>query len=85
MQTKNKVGVKNPLMEDITVKYDISGKGQPETYTLKSFEIDFFEPVIAEHLKKHLIDMIIQKRGVNAGSNYWDDRTKIYKEISITP
>ena len=79
---KNKLGVKNPLIEDFSVNYDLSGLGQPKTYTLKGLEIDFFEPVIAEHLKKHLVNAIINKRGVKVNRDA--DAKEIYKEISIS-
>ena len=76
-----KVPVFNPTNNNFTVKY-ATHDGLPESYTVHSLEIEYFEPRIAKHIKKHLADHIINKRGVKSG-NYEATREEVLKEISV--
>jgi hypothetical protein len=75
------VGVFNPLDDDFTVTYDINGDRSPLAFTVHSGEIEFFQPAVAEHIKKHLADKILNQRTVK--TNWADDHEKIVKEISV--
>lgn len=74
-------GVYNPTKEDFTCTYDTNGDGQPLSYTVNSMDIAFFPDFIAEHVKKHLADKIIQARGVK--TNHEDEYKDILEEISV--
>lgn len=53
----------NPLLKDFSKMYD-AGDGRKE-YTVKAREISEFPTPIARHLKKHLIDFIMNEREVD--------------------
>ena len=75
---KNKdktVRIYNPDTEDFTWKYH--GK----EYTIPALNMEQFPVDIANHLKKHLADYILNIRGVK--DNPEDDLKKIYKEIEV--
>jgi len=80
-QKENQIGVYNPLSEDFSVTYDISGRGEPVLFTVHAGEIEFFEPVVARHVKKHLVDKIYNLRGKKFNSEL--DKKEISKEVSV--
>lgn len=73
----------NPLSTDFTVTYDINGDGQPEAYTIHAQEIEYFPPVIAQHLTHHLAKEVTSIRGT-AGSNWEAELEKATKEIEVS-
>lgn len=58
-----RVGVYNPLMSDFTVDYAL-GNGLPQAYTVPARDIAYFSKAVAKHVKNHLADTILHKRGV---------------------
>ena len=76
-----KVFVFNPDIEDFSVKYDINGDGNPVTFTIRSLESEPFEPVIAEHIIKHLATHLLHKRGVRHNPEL--DLKNIRKELEV--
>ena len=78
---EDKVPVYNPDTEDFTVTYDINGDARPVPFTIHSREIEYFEPVIAKHFRKHLAVHILNKRGVK--TNWQDDLEAIRKEMEV--
>lgn len=60
---KKKVGVFNTLTEDFTFKYDVDNKGEPVSFTIHGREIEFYEPYLAKHAKKHLANLIFDRQG----------------------
>lgn len=58
------LGVYNPLKSDFTVHYDSQGPN-PQTYTVRAQEIAHFPYPIALHVRKHLLDAVINARGLN--------------------
>jgi len=76
METKETITpIYNPDIEDFTFAFN------GEDYTAKSLEISRFPEHISNHLKKHLADRILNKRGVR--TNVRDDLEEIYKEIEV--
>lgn len=67
----------NPDTEDFSVEYN-AGDGI-KTYTLKSLKAQKFPTPIADHIKKHLADKILNKRGVKL--NPMADLEAIMREI----
>lgn len=78
----SKVPLFNPDNEDFTVTYDINEDGKPLSYTIHAGEIASFEPIIADHVRKHLVNRIVMKRGIK--TNYEDDFKKVNKELDVT-
>ena len=74
-------GVYNPLTSDFSVTYDIKGNSQPETFTAKSLEITYFPNVVAEHIKKHLQNAVINERSLNPIIP--SVRDEVWEEISV--
>lgn len=73
-----KVKIYNPDTDDFTVKWH----GQP--YTVRALEISKPLPFhIANHIKKHLANHLLHKRGVPEHSNITDTLAKIKKEIEV--
>jgi len=71
--SKKVVRVYNPDTEDFTVKYD----GKP--HTVKALDFGEFSFEIGNHVKKHLITFLLNKRG-------WHpimDRKRVEKEIKF--
>lgn len=60
-----KVGIYNPLASSFSTTYDVLGTGKPETFTIEPYTVGEFEPVVAEHVRKHLITEIINYRDIN--------------------
>ena len=77
-----KIPLYNPLREDFTVTYDITGDKDPRPFTIHAQEIEYFEPIVARHIVKHLADAVLAERGIR--TNYTDDMTAIKKEIEVT-
>ena len=73
--SKKKVRLFNPTTEDFNVKY--AGK----TYVLKSLESDEFSYRIALHVKKHLVDFLINKREM--GYVTPEERQELEKEVEM--
>ncbi len=76
--SSKEVPVYNPDSDDFEITYDINEDKQPKSYILRSREIDYFPPVIADHIKKHLADRLLNKRGVK--TNHSDEHDQIIKE-----
>lgn len=72
--------VYNPLLVDFEVKYDINGTNEPETFVIHGGEIEYFNAPVAEHIKKHLANKIIQERGVK--TNHEDEYKAILQELT---
>ena len=66
----------NPDTADFTVNYH----GEP--YTIHALEITEFPFPIANHIKKHLADHLLNKRGVKV--NPQDDLKKYFEEIEVS-
>jgi len=64
-----KVPIYNPLNTDFECKYDLHGDGNPILYQIKSKELEYFDPAVVPHIKKHLLNLIFDVRG-----NYRKDR-----------
>lgn len=76
------VAVYNPSNEDFTTTYDINEDRNPVAYIAKAQEITFFSPIIAEHIKKHLANKLIQERGIK--TNFQDEYDNLIKdELSV--
>ena len=56
--------IRNPLLEDITIQYDIHGKN-PKTFSLPAGEITEIKDVYAEHIIKKVYNQIINDRQLN--------------------
>lgn len=67
----------NPDIEDFSCSY--GGK----SYTIHALEIETFPFEIAEHIKKHLANHLLNKRGAKAGNPH-DTIEAIKKEIDVT-
>ncbi|RLG43309.1 MAG: hypothetical protein DRN81_06795 [Thermoproteota archaeon] len=67
----------NPLTDDFIVKY--SGK----KYTLPALDWGEFVLYLADHIEKHLIDKIINKRGVPTDTNREAYTEKLKQEVRI--
>lgn len=48
----------NPLLEDFSVEFDKYGKDH-KTITIKAGDVKQFEDWEADHLKKHLVDKLL--------------------------
>lgn len=57
-----KVGVYNPTDEEFSVQYDVNEDRSPITFTIKPLDIEYFEPSVANHIKKHLADKILYSK-----------------------
>lgn len=66
----------NPDVDDFTYPYH----GKP--YTIHALEMEEYPVEIANHLKKHLADHLLFKRGIgDIGTD--EQLAKIYKEIEV--
>lgn len=80
---ENKVAVYNPLETDFEVSYDTDGTDYPYSYKVPALDIAFFEPLVADHVAKHLATAVMDKRSVK--TNYPDEHEKVLREeILIT-
>lgn len=71
----------NPLSRDFSVTYDINNDKHPITFTIPSFDVAEFDPVVADHIKKHLADAVLNERGVK--TNWEADHKDVCKEIEL--
>lgn len=55
----------NPLNSDFSVEYDINGDSHPETFTANAMAISYFDEGVWEHVRKHLVDHIMNVRELN--------------------
>ncbi len=78
---EKKVPLYNPLSTNFTTHYDINGDKNPVDFTIHANEIEYFDPVIARHMKKHLADAVLNERGIR--TNAEDDLKAIMKEIEV--
>lgn len=67
----------NPLTEDFSVSYDISGTGAPTRFTIPAKTSAKFDPSLAIHIKKHLINKVLQLRGFDYPTE------KLIKEVNV--
>jgi hypothetical protein len=76
------IPVYNPLLTDFSVTYKKETDDKPVEYTARAQEISYFqEETIANHIKKHLADAVLNKRGTKI--SWRVDREKVLKEISL--
>ncbi len=80
--TIDKVPLYNPDTTDFKVKYDINADRNPKTFVAKAQEISWHIPVIAQHIKNHLADHLVNKRGSIKG-NFELAKKKALKEIEV--
>lgn len=76
--SENKIAVYNPLKTDFETSYDTDGNGYPYSYKVPALEIAFFEPIVADHVAKHLTTAVMNTRSVK--TNYSDEYDKVLKE-----
>jgi len=74
-RAKNRLSIYNPMFDVFEIEYE------DKKYSLEPQTITKFDFVIGNHIKKHLRDWIINKRGYT-GSIY-TEREKVEKEISV--
>ena len=55
----------NPTRNKFSVTYDTNNDGKPITYEIMPTETADFDEPIYSHVKKHLIDFVVNERGVN--------------------
>ena len=65
----------NPDVEDFTVIYHSA------PVTIRALEIAEFNIHVADHIKKHLADHLLHKRGIK--TNAEEDLKTIFKEIEV--
>lgn len=70
----------NPLSKDFSTTYDIHNNSKPVAFTIPAKGIGYFEPAVFEHMKKHLIDEIVNVRGIK--QNWELDTMNIAQEIT---
>ncbi len=80
-KSKEKIGVRNPTDDDFSVTYDINNNGKPVTFTVPSHTIEYFEPIIAEHIIKHLAQKIVFSRAIK--TNYEDEFEETKKGLVV--
>lgn len=79
-----KIPVYNPDTEDFKcVMRDEKTNKQMEPYIVPAQDIAYFEPKIAEHIKKQLEGYLISKRGLKGNTE--EATKKIKEEISVKP
>jgi hypothetical protein len=72
----------NPERDDFTVYYDINGDQNPVAFTIPAGEIKEFDEPIASHIKKHLVDHMLNKKGAING-NVELAKEKYLSEIEV--
>ena len=73
---KNKlIRIYNPDVEDFTCTYHRA------PITIRSMEIMALNIAVANHIKKHLADHLLHKRGIK--NNAEEDLRDIFKEIEV--
>jgi hypothetical protein len=76
-----KVRVYNPLNDDFTVMFDVTGKSNPVEFRVPAREVETFEKKVADHVKKHLINELINRKGSKPNAEVAKER--YMNEISI--
>lgn len=77
----DKIPVYNPDTEDFKcVMRDEKTNKQMEPFIVPAQDIAYFEPKVAEHIKKQLASYLLSKRGIKTNSE--DDMKKIIDEIT---
>lgn len=71
----------NPTKDNFSTTYDINGDGNPVAYTIASEEIAYFEPAIAEHMKKHLANKLVNE--MSEKTNYIDNYKEALNRIEV--
>lgn len=71
----------NPLNQDFYVKYDINGDMNPVEFTANAMAISYFEEPVWEHVRKHLIDHVMNFRNLNP--TIPANRDGIIKEVDV--
>lgn len=79
--TYPKVKIFNPDTEEFKWNYDINGDRSPVEFVMPPLKISEFVEPVAKHLKKHLAETLVWKRGIK--TNYDDEYNKILKEIEV--
>ena len=82
MKNHSKVKLLNPLKEDFSVKYDINGDANPIEFTAKAGKITTFDELVGNHMKKHLVEQIINVRGWIRYRSWDNARVQIAREIT---
>lgn len=72
----------NPLVHDFSIKYDVSGKGEPCEFTIHALESNEFDLPVARNMLEHLAHGVLHERGIK--TNAFDDLAKIREEIIIS-
>lgn len=75
VNSQKTISLYNPDTNDFTCNY----VGKP--YTIQALEITKFPFYIAHHIKKHLADHLLHKRGIK--ENPEADLENIFKEIEV--
>jgi hypothetical protein len=75
-----KVRLYNPDTEDFQVQFN-DGNG-PKIYEIHALEIEEFPFHVANHIKKHLANKLLNKRGIKV--NPQADIEKIKQEIEVS-
>ena len=58
MPKKDKIPLYNPTDEDFTVKM-AQADGKQKEFTIEKKKIEYFEPAVAKHLKRHLANKML--------------------------
>src|SRR3990167_9772947 len=79
---QNQIRLLNPLKNNFSVMYDVNGDGNPIEFTAKAGEITPFEEVVGNHVRKHLVEEIINTRSWQRYRSWENARNEIYAEIT---
>lgn len=75
INASKQVRIYNPDIEDFTVNYH----GSP--VSIRSMEMQTYAFEVANHIKKHLANKLLHKRGIKNSAE--DDLKEIFKEIEV--
>ena len=70
----------NPLFSDFTWEY-LNDNNQPTQATMPGYQISRFPVWLADLMEKHLIDHILNERGIK--TSYEVDRAELKEQIEI--
>ena len=73
----------NPTQKPFSVTYDLSGDKSPETFTINALESESYDEPIYSHMKKHLMDHVINLRGINPTFPLEVDKVRKDVEVEI--
>ena len=71
----------NPLIEDFSVDFDKCGLGH-KVLTIKAGDVKQFEDWEADHLKKHLVDRLLEQNPP-ANRNRYAKRAELEMIVSV--